>query len=443
MTKLLLVDDNEQNLYMLQVLLEGHGYEVVLARDGAGALEAARPDPPDLIVTDILMPVMDGFALCREWKTDDRLKAIPFVFYTATYTDPQDEEFALRLGAERFIVKPTEPDVLLGILQEVIKEHEASQLAALQEPVAGEKVYLREYNEALIRRLEGKMVELEETNRALRQEITGRKRAVEVLRESEEKLRAQYKAIPVPTYTWQRDGNDFVLTDFNDAAKGMTQGKIAELVGTRASQLYQDEPQVLDDISRCFAERATIERDMDYRLKTTGERKYLAVKYAFVPPDLIMVHTEDMTERKEAEEQLRRERDFNKTLIQASPAFFVAIDADGKTILMNEAMLCALGYSGDEVIGSDYLTTFVPEEDQEMLSEVFEGLMSSGKPSVNENRVLTRDGRERLVEWHGRSIFEKNGNADYFFGLGIDITERKQAEEALRKANRAYKVLSE
>ena len=143
MTKLLIVDDNEQNLYMLQVLLEGHGYEVVSAGDGAEALEKARRDPPDVIITDILMPVMDGFTLCREWKRDDRLKEIPFVFYTATYTDPRDEEFALCLGAERFIVKPVEPDVLVGLLQEVIEEHEVGRLVAPREPVEEEAVYFK------------------------------------------------------------------------------------------------------------------------------------------------------------------------------------------------------------------------------------------------------------------------------------------------------------
>ena len=61
-----------------------------------------------MIITDILMPVMDGFTLCREWKKDNRLKRIPLVFYTATYTDPKDREFAMNLGAESFIVKPVD-----------------------------------------------------------------------------------------------------------------------------------------------------------------------------------------------------------------------------------------------------------------------------------------------------------------------------------------------
>jgi len=170
MTRILIVDDNEEALYMLRFLLQENDYQVDIATNGLEALEKARAERPDMIIADIFMPVMDGFQLCREWKRDEELKEIPFVFYTATYTDPKDEELALHLGADRFIVKPMEPDVFVGILREVIKEYEEGRLVPPKEPIEEEAVYLKEYNEALVRKLEDKMLQLEEANRALQEE---------------------------------------------------------------------------------------------------------------------------------------------------------------------------------------------------------------------------------------------------------------------------------
>jgi putative nucleotidyltransferase with HDIG domain len=190
MNKVLIVDDQEQNLYLLKTLLGGHGYQVVQARNGAEALELARSDLPDLIVTDILMPVMDGFSLCQEWKKDERLKDIPFVFYTATYTDPKDEELALSLGAARFIVKPVETEEFLSILRQVIAEVKAGMVATPQNSAYDETMYYKMYNEALIRKLEDKMLQLEMVNRALAEDITRRKEAeAEITRLLEESKR--------------------------------------------------------------------------------------------------------------------------------------------------------------------------------------------------------------------------------------------------------------
>ncbi len=198
----LVVDDNEPNLYQLQVLLGGNGYQVVTASNGAEALAKARQHPPDLVVSDILMPVMDGFTLCREWKQDERLRRIPFVFYTATYTDDRDREFGLSLGAEQFLVKPEEPDVFIGKMREVIERVQrptappvpAATNAPIRLPVEApeeeEAVYLKQYNEVLIRKLEAKMQQLEQANRELERDITERKRAEDELRRSTEQLRA-------------------------------------------------------------------------------------------------------------------------------------------------------------------------------------------------------------------------------------------------------------
>ncbi len=176
----LLVDDNEANLYLLRVLLEGHGCDVATAGNGVDALALARRHPPDLVVSDILMPGMDGFALCREWKKDEHLKSIPFVFYTATYTDEQDRQFGLSLGAERFLVKPEEPDVLVQIILDTMGRDRHQSGRALQasdahaappamEPEIGETDYLTLYNRSLVHKLEAKMGQLEQANIELRE----------------------------------------------------------------------------------------------------------------------------------------------------------------------------------------------------------------------------------------------------------------------------------
>lgn len=165
--KILIVDDIKENLYLLETLLKGNGYQVVTAKDGVEALDKLKEKSLDMIISDILMPKMDGYQLCRECKKDDNLKKIPFIFYTATYTDKKDEEFALSLGAEKFIIKPKEPEVFLKILEEVIKEHRKGILVAPKEPIKEEEIYLAEYNKRLIKKLEKKMIDLEKSEKSI------------------------------------------------------------------------------------------------------------------------------------------------------------------------------------------------------------------------------------------------------------------------------------
>lgn len=177
MTHVLIVDDKEENLYYLQALLTGSGCVVDSARHGAEALTKARQNPPQLIVSDLLMPVMDGYTLLRHWRTDNRLKSIPFIVYTATYTEPEDEKLALDLGADAFILKPCEPEDFIARFNDVLAKGTNS---VPEEVIADDDIdngTLKSYSAILIRKLEEKTLQLEEANRVLQQDIARRKEA--------------------------------------------------------------------------------------------------------------------------------------------------------------------------------------------------------------------------------------------------------------------------
>ncbi len=201
MKHILVVDDKEENRYYLQALLGAHGYRVSIARHGAEALVLARQSPPLLVISDLLMPVMDGYTLLRHWKSDPQLKDLPFIVYTATYTETEDERLAIALGADTFILKPAEPDVFLQRMHEVMTQP-ARRGVEQQADENAEAEVLRHYSETLIRKLEEKSLQLTLANAQLEQDIERRKNAEAALRESEERFRLLTMATSDAVWDW-------------------------------------------------------------------------------------------------------------------------------------------------------------------------------------------------------------------------------------------------
>ncbi len=175
--KILVVDDVEESRYYLEALLRGHGHEVFPAINGAEALTLARNEMMDLIVSDVLMPVMDGFELCRRCKQDSYLAGIPFVFYTATYVNAKDQALGLSLGADYYLIKPLEPDTLMQVFQDAIGGKRQVRPNESHPSTEDDPLRLREHNEALIRKLEAKMIQLESANENLERELSERRKA--------------------------------------------------------------------------------------------------------------------------------------------------------------------------------------------------------------------------------------------------------------------------
>lgn len=133
---------------------------------------------------------------------------------------------------------------------------------------------------------------------------------------------------------------------------------------------------------------------------------------------------------REANDSLRAERDFSRSVLDASPAFFVAMDATHRVRMMNAAMLSALDYTLAEVDGRSY-ADFVPPEEHETLQALIRHMLTTGNPVQHEGHVMTRHGERRLVEWHGNSVPDASGRPEHLFAMGLDITERRRTEAQL------------
>jgi len=303
-------------------------------------------------------------------------------------------------------------------------------------------------------------------------EAAKRKQTEEELRESEKRLSVQYKHIPIPTYTWRKSGDDLVLADFNDAAQKITQGKIVDFLGMKAHEMYKESPEILGELTRCFSEKTVNEREMPYQFMSTGEKKVLNVKYAFVPPDSVVVHTEDITARVEAQKKLKeshellerrvQERTAELTnaverleeeishreqaesalryseerfrrLVQDMPGLICRFLPDGTLTFVNDGYCAYFNRSSESLIGQNFFQ-FIPEEAREEVRRHFNSLSAEMPFITYEHQVIAPDGSIRWQQWTDRVLLDKERRPKECQSIGIDVTERKEAELSLQDA---------
>ncbi|MEN8132788.1 MAG: diguanylate cyclase [Pseudomonadota bacterium] len=172
--RILIVEDNEDSRIMLQTALLSSGFEVDVAADGVEALKVLRKTSVEMVLSDIMMPEMDGYQLCREIKKDLHLKHIPVIFYTATYTDREDEELAMAVGATRFVVKPVEVEEMLRIIDEVSKEEINAETPVLPQSGMSDRDVAELYASRVGKKLSKKLHEnitLDDQNKELAEQL--------------------------------------------------------------------------------------------------------------------------------------------------------------------------------------------------------------------------------------------------------------------------------
>ena len=441
MNRIMIVDDKADNLYLLRALLEGHGYAVEEARHGAEALVKARQNPPHLLVSDLLMPVMDGYTLLQHWKKDARLKQIPFVVYTATYTEPKDERLALDLGADAFIVKPTEPDVFMARLQEVLARQASGTLSPSTFPLGKEEVLLKQYNEVLIHRLEVKMEQLEQTNRELERDITERQRAEQALARERNLLRTLIDHLPDLIYA--KDLENRFLVANRAMAESVGKSEPESLAGLTDAELHSAERAArfcADEQAVLRSGQVLVNRE-EFVLDSSGHRRWLlTTKVPLRDAQARVVGLvglgRDITERKRAEEALHRSE---ALLVQAGQMaglgaweieFIDLQNLAANPLRWSEEVYRIFGYQPGEVTPSHELfLARVHPADRPQIVEAMQEALRARHPYQIEHRIVRPDGTERVVLELAHTTFDPEGRPRQMIGAVQDITERKRLEQ--------------
>jgi len=241
------------------------------------------------------------------------------------------------------------------------------------------------------------------------------------------------KFIPLAGFIWRKMGDDFVLVDYNDAAGIFSHGMVAKFVGKKAGEMYSDMPEIVENLSRCFSEKKTIRHELLYVFRTTGEGRQLVARYTFVPPDIVSVHTEDITNRKLAEEALRESEIKYRSLFDLSFHAIVLTDLNsGRFMEVNDKFCETTKFKREEVIGSTPVECGFYSSDKRR--KFIKELKISGEVHGFEMNYTARDGSIISMLMFSKLIY--SSNRPFVFTVLMDMTEYKNIEAQLQRAQK-------
>ncbi|MFC4723202.1 sigma 54-interacting transcriptional regulator [Geojedonia litorea] len=430
MTKrtILIVDDTYENLYLLRVILEEAGYTVIEANNGSEGLNKLyKNNNVDLIISDILMPVMDGFMFCQACKNEKLFKNIPFVFYTSTYTEKLDEDFALKLGANQFLRKPINHEEVILTVKTIFNVGNKPIIKSNKEALKTEDVF-KLYNERLINKLEQKSIDLEK-------EIFIRLRSEERLLASERYLENIINNIGDPFFVKDDHSRLLLVNDAFCALFGRSKddviGKtLAEDVAPEEQESFLkiDKEVIATGVENINEETLTV-RGGETRIVSTKKTRFVDNEGNRFLIGLIR----DITERKKAEEKIR-ESEFNLRQSQIV-ANIGSYTFDFKTMTWTSSDVL------DKILGIDDTVdrtiegwmNLVHPNDREFILNYFENNVIKNREKFDKEYRIVRPSDHKTYWMHGLGelVFDDSGALLKMIGTTQDITERKKAHDKL------------
>ncbi|MFS2025087.1 EAL domain-containing protein [Massilia sp. CT11-137] len=456
--EILVVEDSATQARQLAQLLETVGYRVRIASDGRAGLEAARQRPPTLIVTDINMPRMDGFEMCKAIKQDPHVRDVPVILLTSL-SSLYDVIKGLDCGADNFIRKPFEADYLLGrirfiLANRALRSNERVQLG-MKINLGGQTHFItaerQQIFDLLISTYE-EAIHMTEQLRAQQERIAHSYQSLEglyrvaeainpVLSEQDVAERALDRVLDLPgvtgatirlhdhdgrpTFAVARDGTGAVMEPctcvmpagaqpaavMRSTCRGFPSLRVPLSTGTRSRGMMcltvGDGPLAEDD------------RQV---LETVGSQIAVAVERAHLYGNM-----ERLVDERTA--ALESERALLAAVVNLSGALVCVVDGDGSIRLFNPACEQTSGWRAEEVLGRPFRDLFRRADNAPV---EFNASPAGTMPVQQSGEWVARDGSVRSVIWSSTMLPRADGSVQYVVTAGMDVTELRRAEESLR-----------
>jgi PAS domain S-box-containing protein len=474
MATILIVDDLAANRKVLVTLLGHHGHRLIEASDGSDGLVAVHAERPDLVITDLLMPVMDGYEFVKQLRLDPATSRIPVVFYTAHYEEREARALALSLGVSDVLTKPVAPVEVLKIIGRVLGGGAPTEMLVEAPPITTH--FDGDHLRLLTDKLSEKTGDLKIANTRLRALINiGMECASE--RDSDRQLQdvcAAARELFGATYVTLGilDENGRTVRRFlasgagfpdwievGDAIPGFLATVVAERRTIRGDnpdgdpgrlQLPSRHPEVHAFLAAPITSRAHAygwiclvgnegrsftEDDEQLVMALAGQvgRIYENAYLYAVAQQRADELEREIVERRQAESALRHERDRAQRYLDTADVILLALDLDGRITLINRKGCDLLGWTERELLGRDWAEMCLPPRIASALRGKF-ATLAAGDLWIVETPVLTRSGEERPIEWRHTLLRDHAGRVIGTFSSGADTTERALAVAALRTA---------
>ena len=430
MKKILLIDDVKDNLRAAKEALEDliPDCQVITTLSGKEGVKLAKEEQPDTIISDIIMPEMDGIEVCKRLREDEATKYIPIIIHTGTITDTKTRIQCLEAGADVFLAKPIDPGELIAQINAMLRIKEAENK-------------LRAESEMLDEVVKKRTKEIQKVNKKLRQDISERKKAEKSLAESEQLNRAVIEHSPIGISI--RDKNGTLLLSNNAWQKlwGLSDNEVSEYHKPRNKLTFDDKDSYLgehsDNINKVYKTGGEYHIQDIKLIRDEKDKAGFISQYFYAIKDeernvqRVVILTEDITERKQAEEALKESERQILAIFNDPKTFIGILETDGTLKSANTSALTFIGKSISDVKGAKFWETPWWNHSPELQKKVISGIRkaSAGERVHFEAEHIGKNNERIFVDFSIRPVRDSHGKIESLIVEGIDITERKRAEK--------------